>query len=129
VLDESTGVSRIFDETNLRKIRLLYSPKRYALVGLGAGAAGGALVGAGLVGLGGCPEEGCPRLEAAAVWAGIFGGLAALIAPTAGAVRYPFNHAFDVYRGDADSASGTSAIAVAPQVTPTRTGVLVSLSF
>jgi hypothetical protein len=128
-LDESAGVSRIFDETNVRKIRLLYSPKHDALVGLGIGAAGGAFLGATFVGISGCPEEGCPRLSAAAVWAGIFGGLGALIAPTAGAVRYPFNHAYDVYRGDAPGASESAAITIAPQVAQSRKAVLVSVRF
>ena len=40
-LDESAGVARVFDQTSLRGIRLLYSPKHDALVGLGTGTAVG----------------------------------------------------------------------------------------
>ena len=128
-LEESTGVSQVFDETDVQKIRLLYSPKHDLLVGLGAGAGLGAFLGATFVGLGGCPEDGCNHLGAAAVTAGVFGGLGALIGPLVGAVRYPFNNAFDVYRGDARGASGGSAVTVMPLVTPTRNGVLVSVRF
>lgn len=128
-LDVSGGTPRIFDDANLRQIRLLYSPKRDVLIGLGIGAALGALVGATFAGLGGCPEEGCDRLGAAAVWAGLFGGLGALLRPIAGAGRYPFNRDFDVYRGNARSASGSPAITIAPLVSPSRKMVLVSVRF
>ncbi len=108
--DESTGVPRAFDETSLRKIRLLYSPKHDALVGLGTGAALGAFGVYVSAGLGGCfsptgHTSDCHVLE---VTAAVGGGLGAAIGMTIGAFRYPFNNAFDVYRGDARGASSTN---------------------
>jgi hypothetical protein len=131
-VDESTGVPRTFDETSLRKIRLLYSPKHDALVGLGLGAAMGAMLGA-RVGAGGgrgCGSEGCHVLEGAAIYAGVFGGLGTLIGVTVGGLRYPSNDAFDVYRGDSRSTSpAASAVRIVPQFAQSRIGVIVLVRF
>lgn len=130
-LDESTGVPRTFNETSLRKIRLLYSPKHDALVGLGLGAAMGAMLGAfaGAGGGSGCGSDGCHVLEGAALGAGVLGGLGTLIGVTVGGFRYPFNEAFDVYRGDSRSTSRASAVTIAPQVAQSRKGVIVLVRF
>jgi hypothetical protein len=133
-LEESTGPPRVFDETSLRKIRLLYSPKHDALVGLGFGAAFGASAIYYSAALSGCfsqtgHTDDCHVLQVAAAVAAVGGGLGALIGMTIGSLRYPSNKAFDVYRGDARGASRTSAITIAPQVARARKGVLVSVAF
>ena len=48
---------------------------------------------------------------------------------TIGSLHYPFNKAFDVYRGDARSASTTFTVTISPQVAQARKGVLVSVRF
>lgn len=129
-LNESPGVVRVFEDASIRKIRLLYSPKRNALVGFGFGAGIGAFSGA-IVGAGagsGCGPEGCHVLAGAALGAGVAGGVGTLIGVTIGAMRYPFNDAFDVYRGDTRDVSTTS-VAIAPQLTRVHKSVLVSVRF
>ena len=132
-LDESTSVARVFDETSLRKLRLLYTPRHDALVGFVTGAAVGASGVYVSAGLGGCfiPDRtsDCHVLRTAAAAAGISGGLGALIGMTVGSLRYPFNNAFDVYRGDVRDASSTARITIAPLVAGARKGALVSVSF
>ena len=134
VLEEPKVGPRVFDETTVRKIRLLYSPKHDALVGLGTGAAygvGGVYLSATL---GGCFTPGghtsdCHVLGTAAAIGAVGGGLGAAIGATIGAFRYPFNNVFDVYRGDVRSAYKTSAITIVPQATHARKEVLVSIRF
>lgn len=133
-LDESTGVERVFGETSLREIRLLYSPKHDALVGLAVGATVGASGVYFSAGLSGCFSEtsqksDCHVLRAAAAAAGVGGGLGALIGMTIGALRYPFNHAFDVYRGDVRNASRRPSITIGPQISRERKGAFVSVVF
>jgi hypothetical protein len=133
-LDESTGVPRILSEASLRKIRLLYSPKHDALVGLGTGAAVGAFGVWVSAGLGGCfsptgHSGDCHVPRVAAAVAAVGGGLGALMGMTIGAVRYPFSNAFDVYRGDLREARRLSLVTIAPQVSQARKGVIVLVRF
>lgn len=143
-LDESTGAPRIFEKGDVRKIRLLYSPKHDVLAGLGQGAIfagvstfmfgalggcfGGEALGAGS-GSGGNNCDVHDFLKFAAPVLAVSAGVGALIGPTIGALRYPFNKAFDVYLGDTRSASTTSAVTIVPHVTKERKGVAVSLRF
>jgi hypothetical protein len=125
-LGGSAGVARVFDETSLRTIRLLYSPKHEALPGLLAGAVTGALMGSLLVAaFGGDASE---VVGGAAAMAGILGGTWAATDLTIGAFRYPFNDAYDVYRS-AGRGAFRSAITMAPQVTQARKRMLVSVGF
>lgn len=132
-LDESTGVPRVFDQTSLLKIRLLYSAKHDALAGFAFGATVGAVSAYLTAGLSGCfsatDETDCHVAGGAAATAGVLGGLGAVIGMTIGALRYPFNDAFDVYRGSARSTSRTPAITIAPQLAQARKGVLMSVRF
>jgi hypothetical protein len=52
----------------------------------------------------------------------------ALIGTTIGAVRYPFNHAFDVFARPAVRAR-SPAVMVTPQLAPSRQAVSIWLSF
>ena len=123
-LGGSAGAAQVYDETSLRKIRLLYSPKHDALVGFTLGVGMGAVTGvlAGALG-----DENVVGTAVAA--AGLLGGLVAAIGMTTGALHYPFNSAYDVYSSDGKGAFRTSAIMIAPQVAQGRKGVLVSVRF
>lgn len=124
-LDVSTGVSRDFDATSIRRIRLAYSPRHVALGAFAGGALFGALMGGlSTAAFGGSGGE---VLGATAAFAGLVGGVCALGAVAIGKTHYPFNGAFDVYRGDARSPIGSSAITVAPLIAEARKGVLVSV--
>ena len=48
---------------------------------------------------------------------------------TIGALRYPSNRAFDVYRGDVRNASKGPTIMIGPQISHARKGAFVSVTF
>jgi hypothetical protein len=132
-LDESAGAPRIFEATDVQKIRLLYSPKPYALAGFGMGASLGGLLTYLSAGLSGCFSEtrthNCHVAQAMGAVAAVTGGLGALVFTTVGAIYYPRNKAFDVYLGGARGPSKTSAFTIVPQVTKERKAVAVSVRF
>ena len=132
-LDATGGRARVFDATSVRQIRLLYSPKHDALVGFGMGAGLAIFAVYVSAGVAGCFAEGssgdCPVARTMAGAAAAGGGVGALIGATIGAVRYPVNNAFDVYRAQPSVASGRPAVAIMPQLEKTRRGVTVSVRF
>lgn len=122
-LDGSAGVARLFDETSVRKIRLVYSPKLDALFGAAMGASVGVLFV--LLNPMGGTAIATDYLVVPAVFAGALAGGFMI----SGAVQSLFSNAYDVYRGDARGGFKTSAITIAPQVAQARKGVLVSVRF
>jgi len=132
-LDDSTGTTRVFDEADVRRIRLAYSPKRDAFFGLGVGFAAGAGLAYVAAGLGGCFNENrttnCDVVSEMLLVGAITGGTTALIVMTVRALLYPVDSAFDVYRGETPGASRGYTIAIAPQVGPASRGVVVVVRF
>jgi hypothetical protein len=131
--DEATGASRVFEEAAVRRIRLAYSPRHDALVGLAMGAGTGIFATWVVSGLGGCYDENrsddCHVLRDMAIAGSAVGGVGALLGMTIGALRYPLNGAFDVYRGDAPGASTPYSISVRPEIGNRRRGVFVVVQF
>jgi len=130
-LVDSDGVHRVFDVGSVRRIRLLYSPRHDAVVGFSWGAAFtifSVWLNAGLSGCSNSASSDCHVARAMIGGAAIGGGIGALVGTTIGAMRYPFNHAFDVFAGPA-SAPRSPVVTIAPQFGTSRRGVVISLVF
>ena len=126
------GGDHTFDADGIRRIRLLYSPRRDALKGFSLGAAFTVFSVWLSAGLSGCYNEGdsdCPVAKAMIGGAAIGGGIGALVSTTFGAMRYPFNQAFDVFRADPARASRGPALGLAPQLGVSRGAVVLTLSY
>jgi hypothetical protein len=131
-LSQSDGGDRVFDAKAVRRIRLLYSPRHDALVGFSGGAAFTVFsvwLSAGLSGCYTSPTSSCHIARAMIGGAVIGGGIGAIIGTTIGSIRYPFNHAFDVFRAGPASAPRSSVVTIAPQFGSSRRAVVVSLIF
>lgn len=131
-LSQSDGGDRAFDAKDVQRIRLLYSPRHDALVGFSGGAAltvFSVWLSAGLSGCYTSPTSDCHVARAMIGGAVIGGGVGALIGTTVGSIRYPFNHAFDVFRAGSASASRSPVVTIAPQFGSSRRAVVVALIF
>jgi hypothetical protein len=132
-LDTPSGAMRVFEAVEVQRIRLLYSPKHDALVGLSVGGGLGALMTLQAAGLGGCfsatRTSDCHVARVMGEVAAVTGGLGAVMGMTIGAARYPRNKAFDVYLGEARDRSGTAALTLVPLVTQARKGVVGAVRF
>lgn len=123
----------VFTRDRVRRIRLRYSPKHDAVVGLVTGAALGAWSTWLAAGLSGCFSEtghtsDCHVGRVMLTTAAAMGGVGAVISTTVGATRYPFNQAFDVYRRSSPP-SRSPAVSIGPEVGRSRTAINVSLRF
>jgi hypothetical protein len=82
--------------------------------------------------LSGCYDNGgsdCPVAKAMVGGAAIGGGMGALVGTTFGAMRYPFNQAFDVFRAEPVRATRGPEIRIGPQLGVSRHAVLVTFSY
>lgn len=121
-----------FDQTNLRRLRWQYAPAHAAKVGFVAGAAFGVFSTWLVAGLGGCYEEGADDCHVArymAINAVSVGGVSAAVATAVGAMRYPLNGTYDVYRAAPVTSERRSGLTVRPKVTGGGTGVTISVGF
>lgn len=121
-----------FDQTNLRRIRWQYAPAHAAKVGFVSGAAFGVFATWLAAGLGGCYEEGAENCHVArymAINAVTIGGVTAAVGTGIGAIRYPLNGGYDVYRAAPGLSERRSGLTVRPRVTASSTGVTVAVGF
>ncbi len=125
------GEQRRFDRTNLSRMRWQYDGSHSAKVGFAWGAAFGIYAVWLSSALGGCgePEANCHVAGAMALSAAMFGGAGAGLGAALGAIRYPFNGVYDVYRGTAIVAPRRSGVTLTPEITASRSGVVMSVGF